>query len=555
MKENNSKGFTVLHEAEKDEESIGLSNPTASPTTRITSNPLPRETNMQIMCTSVVEFLPFLFLKGISTIDDISRSYLISKLGTDAVAAGVWIDIFEQFTAGMNDHVSAIINLTGKTKIEEDHCEILRASYVLVLISSVVAIIPLSFVSNILNDIGQNDAAVTIASDFTQVYKWGAFAIMLCVANRDFIIGSTNIVKKFTIWRTNLQLPIITLPVIFEIINLVIDRAIGSSLIDSMQIKGIAIASFVSAAITFILYSIFMNASPAYSNFNFLKRSSKLCENMGNLLGQGGPICIQTIYSCLLGFAVASFLGKLSVYSLAAYGVVIRYTLIPQIFVAALGNSTNKVVSQLYGNNDPDGARRFVKNTMYFNLVVIALVCIIFFFASKQLTSLFINIDDPKNQNVVRHCDAMFKIICVYLIFNSLESITNKALQGLEKYDARCSTIIRAVTLGPITVGVGCLFAFVANWNVEGFLAAQALSVIVSFAANFYLWRKRIYESINNPRRPIPQVVSEEGAASPRTQKLTDSPTVSLFRDRAEPAGISSDLYDGRNAPHAFSIP
>lgn len=445
--------------------------------------------------STIMEYAPFLFLTVISTVDDFSRSCLISNLGPDALAAGVWIDAVEQFAAGMNDHISSIINLIGKAQNEEDACGILRASYVMTLISSILTILSLSFVNNVMDIANQDNAVTAVVSDFAQVYKWGFFTIMLCIATRDFIISSTNIVKQINFFNTNILLPTLAVPIIFEVINLIFDRLIGSLLINFIQIKGIAVASFSSAAITLILYVAFLIKSPDYSKFCFFRADdiSKLWQSM-KLIFKYASTSLEILLKCIIGVLIAKFILKLNTDNLAAYHIVVKYMLIPNIFTATFARSVKLIVSQLYGRNEFPQAYQFVQKTMRFNLLITCLCVIAFVTIPKQLSSLFINDpNDPKNVVLINHCGSMFKIMSANLTFSSLDIITTNALRGLEHSDVNCTVLIRIFPLV-----IGCISAFLFNWGMEGILIAQAIGSAVSLAGNYYRWYKRTNEIIGS---------------------------------------------------------
>lgn len=482
------------------------------------------ENNCRIITQTIKEIAPFLFLTAISISSDLSRNYLISRLGKDVIAAGVLINTVEQFAAGISDHVSAVTPIVGKLNSSE-RFEIagqrLRASYFLTLITTSLSILPLSFIAQILTDIHQNENIIPIVNDYFKIAMWGIPFIILSVASRNFSVTISNF----------------KLPFLLEIISLILERSLGAFLLYSMDmgIQSIAIALIIVNPILFMAYNIFF-AFNIIGNFDRFLIFKFTCENMKeslkHIIDVGIPICVQTLYKIGLAFIAAAMIGKLSVDSLAAFGIVSQYSVFCQIFLSAISNSSSKIVSQLNGSGDPLRARRIIHSSMLINITIVGAFSMFFIFAPELLTSLYVSINDPANEEVVTHCKNMFKIICVNLTFNYLEKITNNALQGLE--DVKCSTVVRALTLGPITLGLGYYFSFNLNFDVEGFLVAQAISFAASFILLYYRWNSMINQEVIRINQRS-QNIAEYKISLPRTP-------VSFFRrsSRQEDADLNA---------------
>ncbi len=181
----------------------------------------------------------------------------------------------------------------------------------------------------------------------------------------------------------------------------------------------------------------------------------------------------------------AVLMGVLGVEALAANQIVITIISLTWVVTLALGEATAIRVAYRIGAGDPAQAQLAGLLGIGLGVFFMAAAACVFLAAPEILASLFLDLGDPANRNVVELTASLFVIAALFQIFDGVQAISSRALRGLK--DTLMPMWIAGLGYWGIGVPSGYLLGFVFGYGAEGLWWGLALGL--SATATMLCWR------------------------------------------------------------------
>ena len=183
-------------------------------------------------------------------------------------------------------------------------------------------------------------------------------------------------------------------------------------------------------------------------------------------------------------------MGTLGTATLAAHQIVFQTMLI--IFMIPLGMSYAATVrvGQWFGQKNMRG----IKQAGYLSIgagaslaIAIAMIMLLF---QKEIVSLYIDVNDPANAEIVRLAMPMLTIATVSQVLDAVQKITYGALQGLQ--DTRIPVLLNIPAFWITGLTSGYLLGFYFNLGGVGLWLGQSIGVAMAALLFLIRWQQKL---------------------------------------------------------------
>ncbi|MCC5669269.1 MATE family efflux transporter [Nostoc sp. CHAB 5784] len=259
----------------------------------------------------------------------------------------------------------------------------------------------------------------------------------------------------------------------------------------ALGLAGIGWASTLSLWSTFVTLTVYICNQPrfaVYGIFRPLSRKAFSLEHrriIGEIFHVGLPIGGLIAVEAGLFTVVTFIIGKLGTNALAAHQIALQT--IAMSFQLALGISlaTTVRVGQLVGQNDLLATRL----AGYVGIAIAALsmgvVGITFWLMPKSIISLYIDINDPNNADVVVLAVKLLGVAAIFQIVDGVQVTAGAALRGLK--DTRIPMLIGIFAYWCIGLFTGYTFGIWSGYGAIGLW--WGLAIGLGIAAIIMTWR------------------------------------------------------------------
>jgi MATE family multidrug resistance protein len=207
-----------------------------------------------------------------------------------------------------------------------------------------------------------------------------------------------------------------------------------------------------------------------------------LCKNIFSL---GIPVGIQ-FGSEIAAMTVATyFMGYFGVTALAAIQIVGQYSLIVVMITLGISQAVSILVSEALGNHDIYLMKQYLLSAIIILVSFFVLVFVVFLLIPKSLISIFIDINNPSNHQLVSLAIDLFIISAVLLLVDGVRNLLSGGLRGL--HDSKA----------PMKIGVSCLWlislpiCYLVAFPLKGGPLGLRISFISGFlVAVILLWQR-----------------------------------------------------------------
>lgn len=245
---------------------------------------------------------------------------------------------------------------------------------------------------------------------------------------------------------------------------------------------GTSIVSWImfGALALHILRSRFLRSYRVFSRLGEFKLP--LCWE---ILRLGLPVAGLTIVENGMFSAVAVLMGVLGASLLAANQIVINFTDIAIVVTFAIGEAATIRVAHWIGAGSPSKARQAGYIAVTLGASVMAFMAIILWTVPEAIVSIYLDIGDPANAEVLALAVALFGIAAIFQIFDGVQAIAARALRGFK------DTVVPfwIATVGYWVIGItgGYILGFSLGMGGPGLWWGLALGLAVT--SILILWR------------------------------------------------------------------
>ncbi|MBU7586634.1 MAG: MATE family efflux transporter [Nostoc sp. TH1S01] len=341
--------------------------------------------------------------------------------------------------------------------------------------------------STLLVMLGQDVNAAALAQTYLRAIAWGfipglGFAVLksfLSALSQPQLIMVTvvlgtlfNITANYVLMFGKLGLPALGL------------AGIGWASTLSLWSMFIALAIYIFSQRRFAVYKIF-EFSPIS---NFSQQNRRIFWEIFQIgLPIGGLIAVEAGLFTVVTFII----GQLGTTALAAHQIALQTASMSFQMVLGISLATTVRVGQLAGEQDLKGVGLAGYVGISLGALSMAIAGLIFWLFPKLIVSLYLDIDNPNNQNVVYLAEKLLAVAAIFQIVDGIQVSASGALRGLK--DTRVPMLIGIFAYWCVGLLIGYALGIWFDYGTIGLW--WGLAIGLASAAIVLTWRFRILSS------------------------------------------------------------
>ncbi|WP_373541274.1 MATE family efflux transporter [Chamaesiphon sp.] len=405
---------------------------------------------------------------------------MMGRIGLETLAAGglaaLTFSVFLYTASGVLMGISPMIATAYGA---EDRQQIERVVGQGCLLAIGLAI-PISFcIANfdtLMRQLGQAETTVVLGSTYLDIMAWGFFPALGFSLLRGAIsaMSHARIVMSIAIGGT--------------IINIVGDYVLGFGKLGFPQlgITGLAIASIFAIWVMFLALVGYILTQKELKTYRFFRKIYQPDRQiLGSLIRVGVPIGVATALEIGLFTIVTYLMGLLGTEVLAAHQVVLQTIAITFMVPLAMSYAATIRVGQEIGQNNQIGATRAGYVGAAIGLLFMLMMAAILLLFPQQIIGIFLDINDPRNANVIPLATGIMTIAAISQILDGPQKIIMGALYGLQ--DTRIPAILSFFAFWGVGLTIGYWLGFHTSLGGSGLWLGQSIGIAIS--AVMFFWR------------------------------------------------------------------
>jgi len=183
--------------------------------------------------------------------------------------------------------------------------------------------------------------------------------------------------------------------------------------------------------------------------------------------------------------AVSIFMGKLGASWLAANQIMFNVLAVGFMMALAVGEASSVRVARGIGAGSPHGVRTSALSGIGLGTVIMLISAGVLLTFPRQIVSVFLDVRDAGNAEVVTHAIVLAGIAAVFQLFDGLQAVASRALRGMK--DTLVPMWIASVGYWILGVVGGWLLCFPMGYGGRGLWWGLALGLTVTAIA--LVWR------------------------------------------------------------------
>lgn len=203
----------------------------------------------------------------------------------------------------------------------------------------------------------------------------------------------------------------------------------------------------------------------------------------------GLPIGLTLIFEVSVFMISAFLMGRLGTNELAAHVIALQVSYLCFMVPMGIGQAATIRVGLANGARNYDGVTRAGRVAMIIALAFAVLTALLIITVPHTLISLFINITDPLNAQVVAYASIFLFWAAVFQFSDGAQAVGSGMLRGLR--DTRKPMIIAGIGYCVIGLPFGVVLAFFTPLRGSGIWIGLAVGLTVVALAMGWRWRQR----------------------------------------------------------------
>ncbi len=405
---------------------------------------------------------------------------IVGRLGaTELAAVGLTGDLmFEVMVVAMG--VVSVVGVLVARCIGADENHRIRAQVRQGLWVATILSVPMTifcwYITDLLSFTGQDPKVMELGKVYLTSAVWCLLPTLWFTVLRQFLAA---------LERMN-SILYITIAVVFLNAALTYSLVFGAFGMPQLGVAGAGIATSVVCWIMFFALMFHVVRATGLRDYALLTNIHRIDFSViREVFALGLPVGGITLVESGLFAIIAIMMGLFGAQALAASQVVVSM-LIPFFVIAlSIGEATALRVSLYAGRGRPRSARRTGFVGMGIGGVVMLAGSTMLVLIPDRLTSIFVDINDPKNAEVVAFATALFTVAAVFQLSDGLQAIAARALRGLK--DTVLPMWIAAVGYWGFGLTTGYIIGFPLGYGAPGLWWGTAIGLTVTAA--LLTWR------------------------------------------------------------------
>lgn len=406
---------------------------------------------------------------------------MVGRLGPEAlagVALGNTIFFFLLIVcSGVVQAVGPMVSQAYGAGAAEPITRSVRQGLWLAAALAVPAVLLLWNAGTLLRWAGQEAATVARSVGYLQAIVWGFPAALAFMALRSFVEGVGR------------PLPVTLITAFGVGVNVGANYLLmfGPGPFPALGLEGTGWASTLVFWFLFGALALFVGRVAPYRSFQVFARLRKPDPAAFRALVRlGWPIGVSSGVEAGLFTMTALMVGTLGAVPLAAHQVALQCAAFTFMVPLGIGIAASVRVGHAAGRGDGDGVRRAGYAGLLLATAAMAGAAVLFWTVPEAIVSLYLDVGDPANAQVVRLAVALLGVAAVFQVFDGVQVAAAGALRGLK--DTRGPMLIAVATYWGLGLTAGYVLGLQRGggavglwWGLVLGLAAAALLLLVRF--------------------------------------------------------------------------
>lgn len=416
----------------------------------------------------------------------------------------------------------------------------LRNGVVIACMISLPSVTLILLSGQVLKGVKQPEDLVAIAEKYFQGFSWGIPATLLLNVEQQLCFGTFNLLPPNVIAFINAS---ITAGLGYIMINGV---QIGSTLIcPALEAQGLGHASSVSAWLSLFGFTIYLKKcdrfrrDPRFSGIILFDIAGKWLDKeiFWELLRIGGPIGLQVAIEFLSVIGSTIIIGTyMSKDDLRINEIGLQYLFFGVVPIYGLGQGCS--ILSGYARTNLQKSKMLGKANLLLGFGITSVVLGIYSIFPNLLMRPFIDVDDPKNADIVKSSQFVLIANGVNQILESNRIISAGMIQGTFD-DTVYALKTGFASMCVVAVAVGGVLGLPAGLGVVGIYIGRGVGLFLGSTAVVRHWVKRLREGLI----PVQTSVGESFQGSiPQSSPADD---VVIFSNQEVPQTTQPEVNRG----------
>ncbi len=416
--------------------------------------------------------VPLAVAMFVQTMYNIVDAAFVGRLGAEAIAAlsfsfplfFILVALTQGLGAGLN---STISRLLGAGRLEEAEKAAGNGLLLSLALAAVVLVLGLATVQPLFALFGAPPRVAGLGSQYMSIIYLGT-AVMFPA----FALNSIFSAQGDT--RTPMKVQVVGL-----VLNAVLDPIFIYPL--GFGVRGAAIATDISLAVTLILYAVALRRrSVLRLSRGAFRVSWPLC---GEILRVGGPAALMMVLLSIYVMFLNGFMIHFGTPTVAAFGLVTRLESFASLPIGALSVGLLTLVGMFYGAKRFDLLKRLSREGLRAGIVLTSAIGLVMFLVPSLFLKIF-----TTDKDIVRLGSAYLRVDVFTFPLMSTTMIISRVLQGLGM--GTPGLVITLIRVFIVVVPLAYVFVYVFGL---GYLWVAGAMVVGGLISNLvgYLWMMR----------------------------------------------------------------
>lgn len=354
-----------------------------------------------------------------------------------------------------------------------------QQSWTLALIISIPMMIFFWNIKLILIYFGQAAPIAEIVQTFFHAFVWAVIPGLLSTCNQQFGYG---IHKKTLVISTSLLSVIVLLITSYILI-------FGKYGFPQLGVAGLGYGLAAQYAFFFIFTTVFFYVEKSFDKYELFRyRVHQHIDHFKEMFKIGWPISVQIGGEVFSLFVMGIMVGWLGTKALAAYQIFNQYYFLAFIPLFSLSQASGILIGQANGAKQYHEIKQLGYASLAITLALTIVVAGLFTFIPSYLASVYFNIHDQKNSELLQLTIDIFFIAGFTLIFDGTRNIFIGATRGL--FDTKYPMYLGLIAIWIIGMPLAYLLAFTFHMGLMGIMLGGLVSMAIGALIMLYRWHR-----------------------------------------------------------------
>lgn len=428
----------------------------------------------------------------VASLGSFANSVMQADLGTDALAASGLTATTQLFTivvfTSLLNAISPMVSQYNSAGNYEDVGSTFQQG---VLLGSIVSI-PLSIIlweaGAILQSFGTSQDLVSLVDSYFHSYTWGLLPWMILLVSMQFTIGTQRL--KLAIIQETID------AIGLNLIGYLL--AFGKVGLTAMGMAGFGAGFSIQrwlSCICWLLYFRFRSEFSPYQLFNLRIKST--FNFLKKILTVGIPICLESIgvfSGIYFSTIMVNWLGE---DELAANQIVQQYIMLLYTVPAfSLATTSAILVGEAVGQKNYQNMQRYATISTVIGIIYSSLMLSILSIFPKQLSGVFIDVNDPNNYGIISLVTSLYIILGIGQIFDSIGSTNSGAMRGV--LETKIPMFINLLLTWAISMPFAYFLSQETSLGVNGVAVSNSLTAFMRAILMFSFWQLACKQMISH---------------------------------------------------------